>query len=172
MNPRRSVGASIAMALSRFSRETAADLRRKVAAALDQVSLPASVADRYPSQLSGGQRQRAAIARALIVEPDLLICDEITSALDVSVQARIIELLSALQRERRLTIVFVTHNLAVVRSIAQRLLVMQHGVIAETGQIDEILTRPQTAITKQLLEDTPRFSRPVSHSGMEVQSAV
>jgi peptide/nickel transport system ATP-binding protein len=170
MNPRRSVGRSIAIALSRFSRQSSTELRRKVMAVLDQVSLPASIADRYPSELSGGQRQRAAIARALIVEPELLICDEITSALDVSVQARIMELLFALQRERGLTIIFVSHNLAVMRSIAQRLLVMQNGTIAESGPTEEILKRPQAAITRQLLQDTPRFSHS-SPSGLEVRDA-
>jgi peptide/nickel transport system ATP-binding protein len=157
-NPRRSIGASLAMALSQFVRLSSTERRRKILSALDQVSLPASVTDRYPGDLSGGQRQRAAIARALISDPDLLICDEITSALDVSVQAVITELLSELQRERGLTLLFVTHNLAVVRGIAQRVFVMQGGRLVEAGWTDDVMRRPQAEETKRLLRDAPRFS--------------
>jgi peptide/nickel transport system ATP-binding protein len=157
-NPRRSIGASLAMALSQFVQLSSTERRRKILSALDQVSLPASVTDRYPGDLSGGQRQRAAIARALISDPDLLICDEITSALDVSVQAVITELLSELQRERGLTLLFVTHNLAVVRGIAQRVFVMQGGRLVEAGWTDDVMRRPQAEETKRLLRDAPRFS--------------
>jgi peptide/nickel transport system ATP-binding protein len=157
-NPRRSIGASLAMALSQFVRLSSTERRRKILSALDQVSLPALVTDRYPGDLSGGQRQRAAIARALISDPDLLICDEITSALDVSVQAVITELLSQLQRERGLTLLFVTHNLAVVRGIAQRVFVMQGGRLVEAGWTDDVMRRPQAEETKRLLRDAPRFS--------------
>ena len=127
-------------------------------AALDQVALPASAAERYPHQLSGGQRQRAAIARALIAVPDLLICDEVTSSLDVSVQAVIVELLGQLQRDRSLAMLFVTHNLALVRSIAQQVAVMQAGRIVEHGTVAEILDRPRSAETRRLLQDSPRFA--------------
>jgi peptide/nickel transport system ATP-binding protein len=157
-NPRRSIGASLDMASSQFVRMSSTERRRKILSALDQVSLPASVAERYPGDLSGGQRQRAAIARALISDPDLLICDEITSALDVSVQAVITELLSLLQRERGLTLLFVTHNLAVVRGIAQRVFVMQGGRLVEAGRTDDVMRRPQAEETKRLLRDAPRFS--------------
>jgi peptide/nickel transport system ATP-binding protein len=157
-NPRRSIGASLAMALSQFVRLSSSDRRRKILSALEQVSLPASAADRYPGDLSGGQRQRAAIARALISDPHLLICDEITSALDVSVQAVITELLSDLQRERGLALLFVTHNLAVVRGIAQRVFVMQGGRLVEAGRTDDVMRRPQAEETKRLLRDAPRFS--------------
>ncbi len=157
-NPRRSIGASLAMALSQFVRLSSTGQRRKILSALEQVSLPASVADRYPRDLSGGQRQRAAIARALISDPELLICDEITSALDVSVQAVITELLSELQRERGLALLFVTHNLAVVRGIAQRILVMQGGHLVEAGRTDDVMRQPQAEETKRLLRDAPRFS--------------
>ncbi|MEA3152024.1 MAG: peptide/nickel transport system ATP-binding protein ddpF, partial [Gammaproteobacteria bacterium] len=141
-NPRRSIGASLAVALGQFGGATRVEQRRKILATLDQVSLPASVVDRYPRELSGGQRQRAAIARALIVDPALLVCDEITSALDVSVQAVITELLCKLQRERGLSLLFVTHNLAVVRGIAQRIFVMQTGRLVEAGDTDDIMRRP------------------------------
>ena len=158
LNPRRRIGKSIAVALSEFESLGRGELERRVHAALDQVALPASIAERYPHQLSGGQRQRAAIARALIAEPQLLICDEVTSSLDVSVQAVIVELLAELQRERGLAMLFVTHNLALVRSIAARVAVMQAGRIVELGAMEQVLDRPQAAETKRLLQDTPRFA--------------
>jgi peptide/nickel transport system ATP-binding protein len=157
-NPRRSIGASLAMALSQFEPMSAAEQRSRVQSVLDQVSLPASAAGRYPRDLSGGQRQRAAIARALITDPDLLICDEITSALDVSVQAVITELLCRLQRERGLAMLFVTHNLAVVRGITQRICVMQGGDLVEEGVTEEVMRRPRSAETRRLLRDAPRFA--------------
>jgi peptide/nickel transport system ATP-binding protein len=157
-NPRRSIGESLALTLSQFEKLSSTERRRKVLSALDQVSLPASMADRYPRDLSGGQRQRAAIARALITDPQLLVCDEITSALDVSVQAVITELLCQLQRERGLAMLFVTHNLAVVRGIAQRIFVMQGGHLVEEGPTDEVMRRPQSEETKRLLRDAPRFT--------------
>lgn len=157
-NPRRSIGASLAMALSQFEPLTAADQRDRVRLVLEQVSLPGSTADRYPRDLSGGQRQRAAIARALITDPQLLICDEITSALDVSVQAVITELLCRLQRERSLAMVFVTHNLAVVRGITQRICVMQGGNLVEEGSTEEVMRQPRAAETRRLLRDAPRFA--------------
>jgi peptide/nickel transport system ATP-binding protein len=158
-NPRRSIGSSLAIVLSQFEGLSQRDRRQKVLAALNQVALAASTADRYPRDLSGGQRQRAAIARALITDPDLLICDEITSALDVSVQAVITELLCQLQEERGLAMLFVTHNLAVVRSISQRIVVMQNGHLAEAGPTDEVMSRPQSEETQRLLRDAPRFSK-------------
>ena len=158
LNPRRRIGQSIAVALREFEALPRAEVERRVRAALDQVALPASAAERYPHQLSGGQRQRAAIARALIAGPDLLICDEVTSSLDVSVQAVIVELLGQLQRDRSLAMLFVTHNLALVRSIAQQVAVMQAGRIVEHGTVAEILDRPRSAETRRLLQDSPRFA--------------
>ncbi len=157
-NPRRPIGASLAMALAQFEPMSAAEQRSRVQSVLDQVSLPASTAGRYPRDLSGGQRQRAAIARALITDPDLLICDEITSALDVSVQAVITELLCRLQRERGLAMLFVTHNLAVVRGITQRICVMQGGDLVEEGVTEDVMRRPRAAETQRLLRDAPRFA--------------
>jgi peptide/nickel transport system ATP-binding protein len=157
-NPRRSVGASLAMALSQFERLTASEQRDRVQYVLEQVSLPAATAGRYPRDLSGGQRQRAAIARALITDPELLVCDEITSALDVSVQAVITELLCRLQRERGLAMLFVTHNLAVVRGITQRICVVQDGNLVEEGATEEVMRQPRAAETQRLLRDAPRFA--------------
>jgi peptide/nickel transport system ATP-binding protein len=157
LNPRRSIGQSIAIALQTFESPGRTELRRRITEALEQVALPASAAGRRPHELSGGQLQRAAIARALVVKPELLICDEVTSALDVSVQAVIIALLSDLQRDHGLSMLFITHNLALVRSIAQTAVVMQSGRIIEAGAIDQVLDHPQAPETKLLLADVPRF---------------
>ena len=113
---------------------------------LEKVSLSASYARRYPDQCSGGERQRVAIARALISSPSILICDEVTSALDVSVQAAIVELLGSLQRDLGLSMVFVTHNLPLVRSIAQKVAVLADGSIVEYGETAKLLADPATAV--------------------------
>jgi peptide/nickel transport system ATP-binding protein len=155
LNPRRTIGHIIRQPLEVFGKSTGAEVDRKVDEMLDRVSLTASYADRYPEQLSGGERQRVAIARALICDPSVLVCDEVTSALDVSVQAAIVELLAALQRDLGLAMLFVTHNLPLVRSIAQRVAVMSEGSIIELGDVDQVLGAPKDAYTKRLLSDTP-----------------
>jgi peptide/nickel transport system ATP-binding protein len=123
---------------------------------LSRVSLTAAYAHRYPDQLSGGERQRVAIARALVSRPDLLVCDEVTSALDVLVQAAIVELLADLQRDLGLSMLFVTHNLPLVRSIAQRVAVMAAGHIVELDTTEQVLSEPKEEYTRRLLEDTPQ----------------
>ena len=120
--------------------------------------MPVGTADRYPHELSGGQRQRAAIARALVVEPQLLICDEITSALDVSIQAVIIELIDKLKRDQGLSMLFVTHNLALVGSIAESVSVLIAGRIVETGPTEVVLRNPASAEARMLLAHTPSLA--------------
>ena len=155
LNPRRTVGHIIRQPLELFTTVRGSAAEKKVGEMLDRVSLAANYADRYPDQLSGGERQRVAIARALICEPQVLICDEVTSALDVSVQAAVVELLATLQRDLGLAMLFVTHNLPLVRSIAQRVAVMSQGHIVELGRVDQILEAPAESYTKRLLSDTP-----------------
>lgn len=158
LNPRLTVGENVEEPLRFFERLSRAERRLKAGQVLEQVALGADLADRMPEQLSGGERQRVAIARALIVDPELLICDEISSALDVSVQALLVEQLRQLQQDRGLTMVFITHNVAVVRSIAQDIMVMERGRVVEAGPVEQVLTRPENAYTKQLLADLPRFA--------------
>jgi peptide/nickel transport system ATP-binding protein len=155
LNPRKTVGESIAQPLSIFKIASGNKAQTMVGEMLEQVALSASYAARYPDQLSGGERQRVAIARALISRPSVLICDEVTSALDVSVQAAIVDLLGKLQRELYLSMVFVTHNLPLVRSIAQKVAVLADGVIVEYGDTAEILANPQQPYTQQLIANTP-----------------
>ena len=156
LNPRRPIGESIARPLV-IAKAPADESRRAVGEMLERVSLPSAYADRYPDQLSGGERQRVAIARALVSRPDVLVCDEVTSALDVLVQAAIVELLAELQRDLGLSMLFVTHNLPLVRSVAHRVAVMSDGHIVEVGPTETVLTTPEQEYTKQLLADTPQI---------------
>ena len=155
LNPRRTIGHIIRQPLEIFGRLKGEAADKKVAEMLDRVALTAAYAGRFPDQLSGGERQRVAIARALVCEPSVLVCDEVTSALDVSVQAAIVELLASLQRDLGLSMLFVTHNLPLVRSIAQRVAVMSEGRIVELGSVEQILESPVNPYTRRLLSDTP-----------------
>ncbi|WP_406438784.1 ABC transporter ATP-binding protein [Streptomyces sp. NBC_01613] len=155
LNPRMTVGRIVRRPLELFGLAHGAEAARRVHELLDQVMLSSAVHDLRPDRLSGGERQRVAIARALACEPELLICDEVTSALDVSVQASIVSLLEELRASRGLSMLFVTHNLALVRSLATRVAVLADGRIVEEGPTADVLDRPSAAYTRQLLADTP-----------------
>jgi peptide/nickel transport system ATP-binding protein len=155
LNPRRTVGQTIARQLALFHPEAKGDVSRRVAECLERVALSSSAANRFPDQLSGGERQRVAIARALAADPKLLVCDEVTSALDVSVQAAIIELLGKLRAQMGLSLLFITHDLALIRTIADRVVVMTDGRIVEEGPTERIFTAPAADYTRKLLANTP-----------------
>ncbi|WP_372348318.1 ABC transporter ATP-binding protein [Streptomyces sp. KL116D] len=156
LNPRLTVGEIIAEPLIAFGLAAERDEReRRVAALLGRVGLDPSAADRRPRSFSGGQRQRIGIARALAPEPAVLICDEPVSALDVSVQAQIVNLLTDLQRDLGLALVFIAHDLAVVRQVSHRIAVMHHGRIVETGPADALCESPTNPYTRALLSAAP-----------------
>jgi peptide/nickel transport system ATP-binding protein len=158
LNPRRSVSDIVALPLHLFFGLRRREAGRLVAEALEKVSLSPKVGTRYPDELSGGERQRVAIARALACAPVVLICDEVTSALDTSVQAAIVELLNRLQAEENLALLFITHNLPLVRTIADRVAVIHRGRIAELGPTNSILDTPKDDYTRELITNTPRLS--------------
>ncbi len=155
LDPRHSIGRIIAEPLRELTDLRGEALRARVRALIDEVGLPASLLGKLPSQISGGQRQRVAIARAIAPEPSLIVADEPTSALDVSVQGQVMNLLLQLRRERRLSYLFITHNLSLVLSIADRVGVMKQGRIIEIASPDEIVAHPQHDYTRTLLAANP-----------------
>ncbi|MDR6865706.1 peptide/nickel transport system ATP-binding protein [Microbacterium resistens] len=154
LDPRMTIGESISEAFPRGAM-SAAERRAEVARLLDLVNLDPERAGDPPSALSGGQRQRIALARALGAAPEAIIADEITSALDVSVQGSILNLVRDLQRELRLTLLFISHNLSVVRYVSDYVAVMYLGRIVEVGTVDEVLSDPQHPYTRELLASAP-----------------
>ena len=159
LNPRATIGAIIEQPLLQCHPTMARTEREdRIAAVLRDVALGTRFWSSYPDQLSGGERQRIAIARALVVSPQLIVCDEITSALDVSVQATIVELLRRLQAERHLSLLFITHNLALVRSIAQSVVVLSRGRVVESGPVERVFARPEDPYTVRLMEDVPKLT--------------
>lgn len=165
LNPRHTVEETIKSAALFFRRMGRGEARQAVHDLLGKVRLPERLARRYPAELSGGERQRVAIARALAAQPDLLVCDEVTSALDVSVQAAVLELLNELRTELGLSLLFITHDLGVVASVADRVLVLQEGVVQERGSTAEILTAPAHDYTRRLTSSAPSLSVTGSSSG-------
>ena len=155
-DPRMTIAESVAEPLRALDPESPASGRAaRVEAMLCEVGVAGELAGRYPHQLSGGQLQRAGIARALVIEPSFLVCDEPVSSLDVSVQGQIVNLLARIRRERGLACLFISHNLAVVAHLADRILVMHRGRIVESGTRDSILHDPRHAYTRELLDSVP-----------------
>jgi peptide/nickel transport system ATP-binding protein len=157
LDPRRTVGQSIAEGPIAHGLTTRANARDYVAKWLEAVSLDRAVADRYPHQFSGGQRQRIAIARALAMRPEVIVCDEPVASLDVSIQAQILNLLLTLRSELGLTLLFISHDLGVVRHLCDRIAVMYRGRIVEEGPAEQIFETPEQPYTKMLLEAIPKL---------------
>ncbi|MCI1017398.1 ABC transporter ATP-binding protein [Microbacterium sp. C5A9] len=155
LNPMFTIERLISEPLDFYKRGSSADRRRRVRQLLDDVALPQSMLRRYPSELSGGQRQRVAIARALALSPELIVCDEPVSALDVLVQDQILTLLGDLQREYGLSYLFISHDLAVVRLISDYVCVMKDGSLVEAASSEEIFTNPRDPYTRRLLASIP-----------------
>jgi ABC-type oligopeptide transport system ATPase subunit len=159
------IGASVGEALEALGGAATRDVaRRQIAATLEEVGLDAALASRYPHELSGGQCQRAAIARAIVARPRLLVCDEAVSALDVSVQAQIVNLLGELRRRHGLALLFISHNLAVVRHLCDEVAVLHFGQVVERGTREQIFAAPAHPYTRALLDAVPRPDPPAAPS--------
>jgi peptide/nickel transport system ATP-binding protein len=154
LNPRRSVGAAVAEGPLNFG-ASRRDAWQRAAELMGLVKLSKAALDRYPHEFSGGQRQRICIARALACEPEVLIADEAVSALDVSVQAQVLELLEDIQQRLQLTMVFITHDLRVAAQICNRIVVMQRGRIVEQGPVADVFNAPKDDYTRALLAAAP-----------------
>ncbi|GMV25820.1 MAG: ABC transporter ATP-binding protein [Phycisphaerae bacterium] len=162
LNPRMRVGSIIAEPLRVHRAGSPAEIAARAAMLMDRCGLPRTAADRYPHEFSGGQKQRIAIARAVALEPDLIICDEPTSAMDVSVQAQILNLLKELQAEKRLSYLFISHDIAVVHHFCDRVAVMQAGKVVESGPRSEVLGSPRHEYSRTLISAAPGMHRHMS----------
>jgi ABC-type glutathione transport system ATPase component len=155
LDPTKTIGYTLAEPVLLHEPASRHEVRERVATMLERVGLSASAAERYPSQFSGGQRQRIAIARALMLTPRFIICDEPVSALDLSIQAEVMNLMSRLQQELSLSFLFISHDLSVVRHIADRVAVLSGGVLVEEGEAEALYSDPQHPYTQRLLAAAP-----------------
>ena len=172
-NPLRKIGGHLTEVVKRFQKVSGPPARTRAAAALDQVGIPhpKRVMNQYPHELSGGMRQRVMIAMALLSEPEVLVADEPTTALDATIQAQILSLLSSLREQRGLTIMIVTHDLGVVAALCDRVVVMKDGRVVETGPVDEVFAAPQNEYTKTLLAAIPHVAVLDLAEGVDVSDA-
>ena len=154
LNPRFTVEQIIGEALSVHFKINGKELREKVESLMEKVGLSSMYLNRYPHEFSGGQRQRIAIARTLILKPKLLILDEPTSALDVTIQNQILELLNSLQKKYQMSYIFISHDIKVIKSMSDHIMVLKNGKIVETGSANDILEKPQNKYTKDLMHSS------------------
>lgn len=155
LNPARTIGKTLAEPLRVHGDVDDDTIAARMAEVLEQVGMPRNTVERYPSEFSGGQRQRIAIARALMTRPKLIICDEPVSALDLSIQAQVLNLLNDLKRELGMSYLFISHDLFVVRYMAEEMLVLNLGEVVERGEVDSVYRNPQHPYTQRLLAATP-----------------
>ncbi len=161
LNPRHTIQEILTEGMVYHGLCSVAERRDKGAELLDSVGLPASMLDRYPHEFSGGQRQRICIARAIALRPELLICDEAVSALDLSIRAQVLDLLGDLKRKLSLSFLFITHDIGVVQHIADRIIVMNKGKIVEQGTCAEVLGNPREEYTRYLMASVPKIGKPL-----------
>src|SRR5437660_10395147 len=157
LNPRKTIGELLARPIERFGLAPSGEIPARVRQLLDLVRLPAHYVDRYAHQMSGGEKQRVGIARALATEPRFIVCDEPVSALDVSVQAAIVNLLADLRDRLGVAYLFISHDISVVAHLADRIAVMHRGRIIEVGSTEAIMRTPQHPYTRRLLDAVPRL---------------
>lgn len=161
LNPRHTIREILTEGMVYHGLCTKEESRAKAAALLESVGLPADFLDRYPHEFSGGQRQRICIARAIALEPELLICDEAVSALDLSIRAQVLDLLADLKKKLHLSFLFITHDIGVVQHVADRIIVMNRGKIVEQGTCAEVLGNPKEEYTKNLMAAVPKIGKPL-----------
>lgn len=162
LNPRHTIREILTEGMVYHGLCTKEESRARAAELLENVGIPESMLDRYPHEFSGGQRQRICIARAIALKPELLICDEAVSALDLSIRAQVLDLLAELKKKLNLSFLFITHDIGVVQHVADRIIVMNRGKIVEQGTCADVLGNPQEEYTKRLMAAVPKIGKPLA----------